>query len=99
MQDNLLDAYIRFEDTQDIQFLQDECYRISHFLDVDRTILQKLMTVGHVNVRNKADVQESSLEYLQDLITELEFEQKRIDNILRRLGATIALVRKHCHKL
>lgn len=74
-------ASIDFEDMQDIQVLQDECYQILHFLDLDGIVLQRL----------KESAEEGG--YLENLATELEMEQKRVHSILQRLNATISLVR------
>ena len=90
---NFLSAYVHIEDTQDIQVLQDECYQISHCLNLDSTILQRLMALADEKVQDIECRPEDSGEYLQDIATELELERKRVDSVLRRLDATIALVR------
>ena len=92
---NLLGAYVRFEDTQDVQVLQDECYQILHCLDLNSTIVQKLLDLADEEVQNKKCRAEESKEFLENLATELEIERKRVHSILRRLDATIALVRRH----
>ena len=69
------------------------CYQISHFLDSDWAVLQNMMKLADHEVQSKRCRPEESKEFLQNLLTEVELERKRTDNILRRLDGTIALVR------
>lgn len=52
-----------------------------------------MMKLADYEVQSKKCRSEESKEFLQNLLTEIELEQKRADNVLRRLDGTIALVR------
>ena len=83
---------IQFEDTQEIQVLQDKCQQLAHLFGIDRTILQdmlnRLLTTNAVEesrIRAEADS-------MSAVLAEANIQMSRVENLLKRLDGTIALV-------
>lgn len=85
-------ADVRFEDTQEIQVIQDKCQQLSHVFSMNRTILQdieqRLNTIPSFDTGNNV----ADLDFLKSLILDADIQISRIENILKRLHGTIALV-------
>lgn len=84
---------IQFEDTQEIQVLQDKCQQLAHLFGMDRTILRdmlnRLLTITDANEsqnRSEADL-------MSAMVVEANIQMSRVENLLKRLDGTIALVR------
>lgn len=85
-------ADVRFEDTQEIQVVQDKCQQLAHVFNMNRTILQdmetRFATIPPIN--GTQDVAE--LDFVQSLILESNIQMNRVNSMLKRLDGTIALV-------
>lgn len=86
-------ADVRFEDTQEIQLLQDKCQQLALVFDMDQTILQDMRSrfamLPSINDAEK----EAESDSLLSLIVEANIEIARVNSMLKRLDETIALVR------
>ena len=82
---------IQFKDTQEIQVLQDKCQQLAHLFGMDRTILRNVqshflsMTVN--NCQGRAEI-----DFMSGMVAEADIQMGRIENLLKRLDGTIALV-------
>ena len=94
VQDYPLGADIRFADTQDIQVLQDKCLQACHFLESDEIILQRLGSSLESPTFENGSHPSQSQPIIWNLLTDIRLARKRVENLARRLDATIALVRK-----
>jgi len=86
-------AEVRFEDTQEIQFVQDKCQQLAHVFDVNRTVL-KNMEIRYATIppaNGTQDVDES--DFVHSLILESNIQMNRVSSMLKRLDGTIALIR------
>lgn len=87
-------ADIQFEDTQEIQVLQDKSQQLAHLFGMDRAILRevqsRLPTIGVIS--GAQDPLETN--FMSSMVTEADIQMSRIDNLLKRLEGTIALVSK-----
>jgi Mg2+ and Co2+ transporter CorA len=86
-------AEVRFEDTQEIQVLQDKCQQLAHVLDMDRAILENMQSrfslLPSINdIEEKAEV-----DSILSLIVEANIQMSRVNSTLQRLNGTIALIR------
>ncbi|KAF2234856.1 hypothetical protein EV356DRAFT_532406 [Viridothelium virens] len=85
-------AEIRFEDIQAIQFLQDKFQELAHVFDMDRRILRDLQNrLGMLTAGEHRKGDDSDL--LRALLADSNIQMSRINSMLKRLDATIALVR------
>ena len=86
---------IQFEDTQEIQVLQDKCQQLSHVFDMDRAILQnmhrRIQTLPAIN----DTLEEAELDLISALIAEADIQMGRVNSLLKRLDGTVALVFEH----
>ncbi|KAL9079987.1 MAG: hypothetical protein Q9157_001184 [Trypethelium eluteriae] len=84
-------AEIRFEDIQAIQFLQDKFQELAHVFDMDRRILRDLQNrLGMLTAGEHRKGDDSDL--LRALLADSNIQMSRINSMLKRLDATIALV-------
>ena len=83
---------IQFEDTQEIQVLQDKCHQLAHLFGMDRTILRdmlnRLLTTGAANESHSR----AEADFMSAMLAEANIQMSRADNLLKRLDGTIALV-------
>jgi hypothetical protein len=86
-------ADVRFEDTQEIQVVQDKCQQLAHVFDVNRTVLRDMETrIATIPPTNGTQSVDES-DFVQSLISESNIQMNRINSMLKRLAGTIALVR------
>ena len=87
-------ADLRFEDTQEIQVLQDKCQQLAHLSQMSQMILQSMSSRFEVlcSINSLPDDGEPS--FTLKLLAEADHQMCKIDNILKRLDGTIALVSK-----
>lgn len=85
-------ADVRFEDTQEIQVIQDKCQQLAHVFDVNRTVLKNMelrfATIPPANGTQEVD----ESDFVNSLILESTIQMSRVDSMLKRLDGTIALV-------
>jgi hypothetical protein len=92
--DGLL-SNIQFEDTQEIQVLQDKCQQLGHVFDMDRTVLQDMYgRIQTLPVINDA-LDETESDFISALIAEANIQMGRVNSLLKRLDGTVALVFEH----
>lgn len=91
--DTMLGADIHFEDTQDIQVLQDKCLHASHLLDSDQVVMQNMQCILKKSTMQAVHPPSEGQNLLRNLSMEVNLEKKRIENVIQRLNATVALVR------
>jgi hypothetical protein len=85
-------ADVRFEDTQEIQVVQDKCQQLCHVFNMNRTILQD-MEIRFATIPSVSGTQDvAELEFVQSLISESNIQMNRVNSMLKRLDGTIALV-------
>lgn len=86
-------ADVRFEDTQEIQVIQDKCQQLFHVFNMNRTILRdmvdRLGVVPSIDTANNV----ADLDFIKSLILEADIQISRVESLLRRMDGTIALVR------
>ena len=84
---------IQFEDTQEIQVLQDKCQQLAHLFGMDRTILRdmqtRLLTTTPIDERRGR----AEADFMSAMVAEANTQMSRVNNLLKRLDGTIALVR------
>lgn len=84
---------IHFEDTQDIQVLQDKSLQAAHFLNSDQVVLRNMENTFRLLPPEAVYQLSHEPSPLYNLLVEFDLERKRIENIIQRLNATVALVR------
>ena len=85
---------IHFEDTQKIQALQDKCLQGAHQLRSDEAVLRRVERAFELLPQDADSKSRHESYILQDFLTEVNLEKQRIESIVQRLNATIALVRQ-----
>jgi len=83
-------ADIRFEDTQDIQVLQDKCQQVAHDFDMDRKVIQDMQS--QFAAMHSDAAQEPESDFILALVAEANIQMSRVNSMLKRLDGTIALV-------
>jgi hypothetical protein len=83
---------IQFEDTQEIQVLQDKCQQLAHLFGMDRTILQDMQNRLLTTTRTDDRQGRAEADFMSDMVAEANIQMSRINNLLKRLDGTIALV-------
>ena len=83
---------IRFEDTQEIQVLQDKCQQSAHLFGMDRTILQGMQNRLLTTMSNSKRQGCAEADFMSGMVAEANVQMSRVENLLRRLDGTIALV-------
>jgi hypothetical protein len=90
-------ADVRFEDTQEIQVVQDKCQQLAHVFDVNRMVLRdmeaRIATIPSTHGTQSID----ESDFVHSLISESNIQMNRINSMLQRLDGTIALVRDGNH--
>lgn len=84
-------ADIRFEDTQEIQVLQDKCQQVAHDFDMDRKIIQDMQS--QFAAMHSDAAQEPESDFILALVAEADIQMRRVNSMLKRLDGTIALIR------
>jgi hypothetical protein len=84
---------IHFDDTQDIQVLQDQFLQTHHHLTTNRMILQELIQISLFSAGAQTHSENFSGRSIHGLIREAEVQTLRVASILQRVDATLALVR------
>jgi hypothetical protein len=90
-QSGATNADIRFEESQDIQVLQDKMLQTSHALTVNRYILQEIQPKQRHFLEDQATFDEY---FSQSLIIESSMSLNRLETVIKRVEGTLALVRK-----
>lgn len=93
MDDSL--SNIQFEDTQEIQVLQDKCQQLGHVFDMDRAILQNMHCRIQKLLAINDTLEEAELDLISALIAEADIQMGRVNSLLKRLDGTVALVFEH----
>jgi hypothetical protein len=87
-----LAADVHFDDTQDLQVLQDRSVQLCQFLGMNRHVLHEIRhNKIHFRVDSGQSIDES---FLLSLIADSDEQIRRTETVLRRLDDTLGLVRK-----
>lgn len=86
---------IRFDDTQDIQVLQDRFLQTHYHLTTNRIVMQELTLAfsSFTPAQRDDDQVQQNQRSLSSLIGEAEMQALRVTSISERVKATLALVR------
>ena len=83
---------IQFEDTQEIQVLQDKCQQLAHLFGMDRTILRDMLDQLLTTTDANEGQNRSEADLMSAMVVEANTQMSRVENLLKRLDGTIALV-------
>lgn len=84
---------IQFEDTQEIQVLQDKSQQLAHLFGMDRTILRDMLNRLLTTTATNESQSRAEADFMSAMLAEADIQMSRVENLLRRLDGTIALVR------
>jgi hypothetical protein len=85
-------ADVRFEDTQEIQVVQDKCQQLAHVFHMNRTILHDIETRFATIPSADGTQNLAEPDFVRSLILESNIQMNRVNSLLKRLDGTIALV-------
>ncbi|MCJ1384885.1 hypothetical protein MMC17_008003 [Xylographa soralifera] len=81
-----------YNDSQDIQVLQDDCFKLGHVLEMTLTILQHIqLSWANLDPASVGSIQVQS-NPIQTILIDIEMQLRRAKTILKRLGGTLQLV-------
>lgn len=87
---------IHFDDTQDLQVLQDDSIKLCQFLGMNRDVLHKLRQNQAHFSRMPPSEGDS---FLTSLISGANEQMRRAETIIRRLDGTLELVSEQKHSI